>query len=117
MLDPDDAIRLKSAGVDAIQVSSHGARQLDSAPEPIAMLPLIREAVGEGFPVFYDSGLRSGEDILKALQNGADFCFVGRILQFAIAAAGERGLDELWQVLSDELSTAMAQTGLVSLES
>ncbi|MEO0357269.1 MAG: alpha-hydroxy acid oxidase [Pseudomonadota bacterium] len=111
VLDVDDAVALKAAGVDAIQVSSHGARQLESAPAPIAMLPLIRKAVGPDFPLFYDSGLRSGEDVLKALTAGADFTFFGRVLQFAIAAAGAPGLDRLWDVLTDELSIAMAQTG------
>lgn len=76
------------------------------------MLPLIRAAVGDSFPLFYDSGLRSGEDALKALIAGADFAFFGRILQFAIAAAGEPGLTRLWDVLSDEMSIAMAQIGV-----
>ncbi|WP_135506444.1 alpha-hydroxy acid oxidase [Roseovarius aestuariivivens] len=115
VLDPDDARRLKSAGVDAIQVSSHGARQLESAPAPITALAAIRDAVGAAFPLFYDSGLRSGEDVLKALHQGADFTFLGRPFQFAIAAAGEGGLARLFDVLSDELSIAMAQTGLTRL--
>jgi L-lactate dehydrogenase (cytochrome) len=101
--------------VDAIQVSSHGARQLESAPAPFLMLPRMRAAVGPDFPLFYDSGLRSGEDALKALVAGADFTFFGRALQFAIAAAGEAGLDRLWEVLTEEMSIAMAQTGLTDL--
>lgn len=117
VLDTDDAIQLKLAGVDAIQVSSHGSRQLDSAPAPFTMLPLIREAVGPDMPIFYDSGLRSGEDALKALLHGADFVFFGRILQFAIAAEGEAGLQALWSVLTDEMSTALAQTGMTGLPS
>jgi len=115
VLDVDDAVHLKSCGVDAIQVSSHGARQLESAPSPFDMLPKIRAAVGPEFPLFFDSGLRSGEDVLKTLYAGADFTFLGRILQFAIAAGGEAGLERLWDVLSDELSIAMAQTGLTTL--
>lgn len=115
VLDPEDAVSLKTAGVDAIQVSNHGARQLDSAPAPIEVLPEIRKAVGPEFPVFFDSGLRSGEDVLKALTYGADFAFFGRSLQFAIAAKGEAGLAQLWDVLSEELSIAMAQTGRVAL--
>lgn len=115
VLDVDDATKLKSAGVDAIQVSSHGARQLESAPVPIEMLTLIREAVGDDYPLFFDSGLRSGEDVLKALSVGADFTFFGRVLQFAIAAGGEAGLNQLWDVLTDELSIAMAQTGITNL--
>lgn len=115
VLDVEDAGKLREAGVDAVQVSSHGARQLDSAPAAFEMLPLIRAAVGPDMPVFFDSGLRSGEDALKALTQDADFLFFGRILQFAIAAGGEAGLNRMWEVLSAEMSIAMAQTGLRSL--
>ncbi|MBY6069480.1 alpha-hydroxy-acid oxidizing protein [Leisingera aquaemixtae] len=115
VLDAEDARALVSAGVDAIQVSSHGARQLEAAPAPIERLAEIRSDLGPEFPVFYDSGIRSGEDVLKALSLGADFVFAGRILQYAIAAAGEPGLEQLWDALSEELSIAMAQTGLTSL--
>ena len=114
-LNVDDAVRLQAAGVDAIQVSNHGARQLESAPAPIEVLQDIRKAVGPDMSVFYDSGLRSGEDVLKVLTQGADFAFFGRILQFAIAAAGEEGLQQLWHVLTQELSIAMAQTGMTRL--
>ena len=112
VLDVEDALQLKQAGVDAIQVSSHGSRQLEGAPAPISALADIRAAVGPDFPLFYDSGLRSGEDALKALQQGADFTFFGRILQFAIAAGGEAGLAQMWDVLSQEMDAAMAQVGL-----
>ena len=115
VLDPEDAAQLKANGVDAIQVSSHGARQLESAPSAFAVLPAIREAVGPDFPLFFDSGLRSGEDALKALKSGANFVFFGRVFQFAMAAAGEAGLNKLWDVLSDEMSIAMAQTGMRDL--
>lgn len=115
VLNVDDALALQKAGVDAIQVSSHGARQLESAPAPIDMLPLIRAAVGPDYPLFYDSGLRSGEDVLKALTQGASFTFFGRVLQFAVAAGGEAGLKQLWSVFRDELSIAMAQTGQTQL--
>ncbi len=115
VLDVDDAVALKAAGVDAIQVSSHGARQLESAPAPISVLPAMRAALGDDYPLFFDSGLRSGEDALKAMTQGADFVFFGRILQFAIAAAGEKGLTQLFDVLTEELSIAMAQTGMTRL--
>ncbi|MEH6829927.1 MAG: alpha-hydroxy acid oxidase [Sulfitobacter sp.] len=115
VLDVEDAVRLKEYGVDAVQVSSHGARQLESAPAAFEMLPLIRDAVGPDMPVFFDSGLRSGEDALKALLSGADFVFFGRLLQFAIAAGGEEGLERIWEVLSAEMSVAMAQTGMRTL--
>ncbi|MEJ6398972.1 alpha-hydroxy acid oxidase [Yoonia sp. 208BN28-4] len=117
VLDVEDAVALKAAGVDAIQVSSHGARQLESAPSPFATLPAMRAALGPDYPILFDSGLRSGEDALKALDAGANFVFFGRILQFAMAAGGEAGLHKLWEVLSDELSIAMAQTGLRDLDS
>jgi L-lactate dehydrogenase (cytochrome) len=111
----EDAQQLKSAGVDAIQVSNHGARQLESAPAPIAMLKEIRAAVGPDFPLFFDSGLRSGEDVIKAYALGANFTFLGRVLQFAIAAGGEEGLRRLWDVLRDETSITLAQIGATSL--
>lgn len=115
VLEPEDAVALKAAGADAIQVSSHGARQLESAPSPVSILPEIRAAVGNDYPLFYDSGLRGGEDVVKAYAKGADFTFLGRILQFAIAARGEEGLQSLWEVLLNETSTTMAQVGVTSL--
>lgn len=117
VLDVEDARQLARSGVDAVQVSSHGARQLESAPAPIEMLAKIRAELGPDFPIFYDSGIRSGEDVLKALTLGSDFTFVGRILQFAIAAAGERGLERMWDILSEELSSAMAQTSMTTTRS
>jgi (S)-mandelate dehydrogenase len=115
VLDADDAVALKVAGVDAVQVSSHGSRQLDSAPPPILELAKIREAVGAGYPLLYDTGLRSGEDVVKAYAQGANFTFFGRVLQFAIAAGGEEGLQELWSVLRSETSITLAQIGERSL--
>ncbi|SEL55465.1 L-lactate dehydrogenase (cytochrome) [Roseovarius azorensis] len=111
VLDADDALRLRDEGVDAIQVSGHGGRQLDGAPPPVLMLEKIRTALGPDFPLFFDSGLRSGEDIVKAHAMGADFVFVGRPLLFAMAAAGERGLHQLWEVLTEEVSLTLAQLG------
>lgn len=116
VLDAEDALRLKAAGADAIQVSSHGSRQLDAAPPPILALRRIREAVGEGFPLFYDSGLRGGEDVVKAYAVGADFVFFGRVLQFAMAARREAGLKALWDVLREETSLTLAQVGACSMD-
>jgi len=115
VLDVEDALMVQQAGVDAVQVSSHGARQLDSAPAPFAQLPAMRAALGPDYPILFDSGLRSGEDVLKALDAGADFTFFGRSLQFAMAAGGEAGLHQMWDVFSEELSIAMAQTGRTGL--
>jgi L-lactate dehydrogenase (cytochrome) len=107
----EDAVALKAAGVDAVQVSSHGGRQLDGGVPPILALKAIRDAVGPAYPLFYDSGVRSGEDVAKALQQGADFVLFGRAMQFAIAANGEEGLQQFWAGVSSDLSIAMAQMG------
>lgn len=116
VLHADDAVRIKAMGVDAVQVSSHGGRQLDSAPAPIQCLGRIREAVGPEFPLFFDSGLRSGEDIVKAYAVGADFVFMARPLLFAMAAEGEQGLQQLSEVVSAEVSIALAQLGICSMD-
>lgn len=115
VVDAADAVEARRRGVDGIQVSNHGARQLESAPASLTALAEIRAELGPDYPLFLDSGLRSGEDVLKALATGADFAFFGRILLFAIAAGGEAGLNRLWQVLSEETSLAMAQIGLCDL--
>ncbi|WP_299502585.1 alpha-hydroxy acid oxidase [uncultured Roseobacter sp.] len=113
--DVEDAKRLKAEGVDAIQVSSHGGRQLDAAPPPILALARIRAALGADYPLFYDTGLRSGEDVVKAYAMGASFVFFGRALQFAIAAGGEAGLAQYWQLVTEEISLTLAQMGQVAL--
>ncbi|NVO58031.1 alpha-hydroxy-acid oxidizing protein [Rhodobacteraceae bacterium B1Z28] len=115
VLHPEDALRLIDAGADAIQVSSHGCRQLDSAPPAILALPEIRAAVGSDFPLFFDSGIRSGEDIVKAYVMGADFVFLGRALLFAVAADGIKGLRSTWNLLRQEVSLAMAQLGVTTI--
>ena len=115
VLNVADALRLKAAGVDAIQVSSHGGRQLDSAPYPILALRDIRTAVGPEFPLFFDSGIRSGEDVLKAYAMGADFVFLGRSMLYSLAAGGQKGMERMWDIFSDETSIAMAQLGMSSL--
>ncbi len=115
VLNVEDAVALKAAGVDAVQISSHGARQLESVPTPVEVVRPMREALGPDFPLLFDSGLRSGEDALKVMSEGANFAFFGRPLQFAIAAAGEKGLAALWDVLTDEMSIAMAQMGVTKV--
>lgn len=113
--DVSDALQLQKAGVDAIQVSTHGGRQLDCAPAPILALKAIRAAVGPDYPLFYDTGLRSGEDVVKAYHMGADFVFFGRAMQFAIAAGGRDGLAQFWNLLTEETSLTLAQIGRTSL--
>ncbi|WP_300015261.1 alpha-hydroxy acid oxidase [uncultured Roseobacter sp.] len=111
----DDARRLKAEGVDAIQISSHGGRQLDAAPPPILALPAIRKAVGPEYPLFYDTGLRSGEDVVKAYMMGASFAFFGRAMQFAIAAGGEAGLARFSALVTEEVGLTLAQMGRTKL--
>jgi isopentenyl diphosphate isomerase/L-lactate dehydrogenase-like FMN-dependent dehydrogenase len=111
VLNVKDAIKMKDMGVDAVQVSSHGGRQLDCGPPAILALGEIRKAVGKDFPLFYDSGIRSGEDIIKAYAVGADFVFLGRPLLFAMAGNGEKGLAQITDVITSEISIALAQLG------
>ena len=115
VLSPDDAQRIQAAGVDAIYVSNHGGRQLDSAPAAITALARVRAAVGPDFPLVFDSGVRSGEDILKALACGADLVMLGRPLLYALGADGARGLASLLDALVNELGVAMAQLGLAEV--
>jgi isopentenyl diphosphate isomerase/L-lactate dehydrogenase-like FMN-dependent dehydrogenase len=107
-----DAQRVQRAGADAIYVSNHGGRQLDSAPAALDCLPKIRTAVGPDFPLVFDSGVRSGEDIVKALAFGADFVMLGRPMLFALGADGARGLNALIHALQEDVSLTLAQVGL-----
>ena len=111
-----DALKLRDAGVDAIQVSSHGGRQLDSGVPPIEALRDIRDAIGPDFPLFYDTGVRSGEDIVKAYVQGASFVFLGRGMQFACAAGGATTLAQYWDLLLQDVSITMAQLGCTTIE-
>ena len=111
VLSPEDAVKIKDRGADAIYVSNHGGRQLDSAPAAICALPAIRRAVGNEFPLVFDSGIRSGECVVKALALGADFVMLGRPFLYALGAAGEQGLARVIQLLTDELSHTLAQIG------
>ena len=111
VLSPADAMRIRDAGADAVYVSNHGGRQLDSAPAAIQALPLIREAVGDDYLLIFDSGVRSGEDIVKTLALGADFVMLGRPLMYAIGADGVRGLSTLFDILAEEIIVTLAQIG------
>lgn len=112
----EDALRIRDNGADAIYVSNHGGRQLDSAPAAITVLPMIRAALGPSFPLLFDSGLRSGEDVIKALALGANYAMLGRAALFALAADGARGLHTLIQQFSEDIGVAMAQIGVTRIE-
>lgn len=111
-----DAIRAKSAGADALYVSNHGGRQLDSAPAAISVLPTIREAVGKDYPLIFDSGVRSGDDIVRALALGANFVMLGRPVLFALGAGGAEGLDSFLNHLEEDVKSVMAQIGVTNID-
>ncbi|MGC1489310.1 MAG: alpha-hydroxy acid oxidase [Albidovulum sp.] len=111
-----DASRIRSLGADAIYVSNHGARQLDSVPPAIRLLPLIRAAVGPDFPLLFDSGIRNSEDIVKALALGADFVMIGRPALFALGAEGAVGLNSLLNCFVTDISVVMAQLGIRTID-
>lgn len=116
VLSPDDARRIKAAGADAVYVSNHGGRQLDSTPASVNALPAIRAAVGPDYPLVFDGGVRSGEDIIKVLASGADFVMLGRPFLYALGAGGARGLANFNDHLSGGVGVALGQVGLRRVE-
>jgi L-lactate dehydrogenase (cytochrome) len=111
ILDPEDARKAVEVGADAIVVSNHGGRQLDGALSSIRMLPSIVEAVGDRTEVLVDGGIRSGQDVLKALALGARGCMIGRAWVYGLGAMGERGVTTALQIIAKELDTTMALCG------
>ena len=114
VMDPDAAVVLASAGVDAIWVSNHGGRQFDAAPASISVLPDIRTAVGPSFPIIFDGGIRTGLDVLRAFAHGANFAMLGRAHHYGLAAFGEKGAAHVSHILSEDMKSAMAQMGINS---
>ena len=112
VMSTDDAVKIKEAGADAIQVSNHGGRQLDSATAAINMLPVIRKSVGNEFPLIFDSGIRSGSDIVRALAFGADYAMIGRPVMYAMGADGRKGLRRIVEIIKEEASTTLGLVGL-----
>jgi L-lactate dehydrogenase (cytochrome) len=115
VLSAEDAVQMKTEGVDAICVSNHGGRQLDSAPSAIAALPAIRQAVGPTFPLLFDSGIRTGDDMVKARALGADMVLVGRPFLYALAAVGPAGAERMFSCFTGEIETALAQIGVAAM--
>ena len=115
VMSQDDALKIKNEGADAIQVSNHGGRQLESATSAINALPLIRKALGPEFPLIFDSGIRSGGDIVRALAFGADYVMIGRPLMYAIGADGAQGLRKIIEIIKEELSTTLGLVGLTDI--
>ncbi|GAB3429470.1 alpha-hydroxy-acid oxidizing protein [Massilia solisilvae] len=112
----DDARLAVDAGADAIIVSNHGGRQLDGAPSSISVLPEIADVVRDRIEVFFDGGIRTGGDIVKALGCGAHACLSGRAWLYGLAAHGREGVLCALRLLREELSDTMALTGLSNLQ-
>ncbi|WP_170414168.1 alpha-hydroxy acid oxidase [Ruegeria arenilitoris] len=111
ILDAEDAKMAAKLGADAIIVSNHGGRQLDGALSSIRMLPQIMDAVGGDIEVHLDSGIRSGQDVLKALALGAKGTYVGRAFVYGLGAMGQKGVTTALDVIQAELDTTMALCG------
>jgi L-lactate dehydrogenase (cytochrome) len=111
ILDAEDAKMALKVGADAIVVSNHGGRQLDGALSSIAMLPAILDAVGDQVEVHLDSGIRSGQDVLKALAMGAKGTFIGRAFIYGLGAMGQKGVTKALEVIHRELDITMALCG------
>ncbi|NKB70229.1 MAG: alpha-hydroxy-acid oxidizing protein [Candidatus Latescibacteria bacterium] len=112
---PRDAEQAVAVGVDGVQVSNHGARQFDGSPAAIDLLPPIVRQVQGRASILFDSGIRSGLDIVRALALGADFVFLGRAFIFGVAALGELGGDHVVEILLEDLKINMAQLGYANL--
>ncbi|MDA9929794.1 alpha-hydroxy-acid oxidizing protein [Alphaproteobacteria bacterium] len=108
---PEDALRIKSMGADAIYVSNHGGRQLNAAPPAIDSLGQIRECLGDDMPLIFDSGVRNGEHVIKALASGANFAMVGRSVMYGIGAGGADGLSQILDAIAAEASSVMGLAG------
>ncbi|MCU0910090.1 MAG: alpha-hydroxy-acid oxidizing protein [Rhodobacteraceae bacterium] len=111
ILDPEDAKAALSVGADAIVVSNHGGRQLDGALSSIRALPPILDAVGDKAELHLDSGIRSGQDVLKALAMGARGTYIGRAFVYGLGAMGQQGVEIALDVIRKELDTTMALCG------
>lgn len=112
ILDPEDAELAVRSGADALIVSNHGGRQLDGALSSIAALPAIAKAVGDRIEVLMDGGIRSGQDVLKALALGAKGVFIGRAFLYGLGAMGEAGVTKCLDIIRNELDITMALCGL-----
>ncbi|TCO72111.1 alpha-hydroxy acid oxidase [Rhodovulum euryhalinum] len=116
ILDAEDARRAADVGADAIVVSNHGGRQLDGALSSIRALPSIVRAVGDRVEIHVDGGIRSGQDVLKALALGAKGTYIGRAFVYGLGAMGEAGVTRALEMIHKELDTTMALCGRKSVE-
>jgi L-lactate dehydrogenase (cytochrome) len=115
-VNPADVVRAARLGIDAIQLSNHGGRQLDRMLSPLDTLQEARQQVGDGIELIVDSGIRRGSDIVTALALGADACSIGRAYLYGLVAAGAPGVTRVIEILADELVRAMTLVGVASVE-
>jgi L-lactate dehydrogenase (cytochrome) len=115
ILDVEDARIAAKTGAAAIVVSNHGGRQLDGAPSSISVLPAIAEAVGSDIEVMFDGGIRSGQDIARALALGARSCLSGRAYIYGLGAGGQAGVTRAIEIMRNELDTTMALMGVTRI--
>ena len=116
ILDADDAKKAAELGADAIVVSNHGGRQLDGATSSIRMLSRIVDAVGHETEVLFDSGIRSGQDVLKAIALGAKGTMIGRAYTYGLGANGEQGVTDALKIIHKELETTMGLCGRTRIQ-
>jgi L-lactate dehydrogenase (cytochrome) len=115
ILDIDDAKLAAKTGATALVVSNHGGRQLDGTGSSISVLPRVADAVGSQIEVMFDGGIRTGQDVLRALALGAKSCLIGRAYIFGLAAGGEAGVARAIGIIRKELDVSMALTGVKSV--
>jgi L-lactate dehydrogenase (cytochrome) len=116
ILDVEDARIAAKTGANALVVSNHGGRQLDGAPSSISVLPPIVDAVGSSIEVLFDGGIRSGQDIMRALALGAHGCLSGRAYVYGLGAGGQAGVARAIEIMRNELMVTMALTGFNSVD-
>ena len=115
ILDVEDARIAAQTGAAALVVSNHGGRQLDGAPSSIAALPPIVEAVGSSIEVLFDGGIRSGQDLMRAIALGARACLSGRAYIYGLGAGGKAGVARAIEIIRNELDVSMALTGVTGI--
>ncbi len=116
ILDVEDARIAAKTGAAALVVSNHGGRQLDGASSSISVLPAIADAVGSSIEVLFDGGIRSGQDIMRAVALGARACLSGRAFIYGLGAGGQAGVARAIEIMRNELSVSMALTGVTSID-
>jgi L-lactate dehydrogenase (cytochrome) len=114
-VNPNDVARAASLGVDAVQLSNHGGRQLDHMLSPMDVIQESRQTVGDSIELYVDSGIRRGSDIVKAIALGADACAIGRPYLYGLAAAGTAGVGRVVEILAEELRRTMTLVGVSSI--